>query len=126
MGLMFFIAVVRSNYDLGSDSLLTVVSVPYEQRDQADMVEFVRNTPVEFREYYIQMQVAKRSQAPVPSQVINFGSLSTLVLPYAQLVTSMAAPLSPLIFLKIEHITGVIAPMFDFCGLTVFQLYISK
>ncbi|BFI10641.1 hypothetical protein MPTK1_3g16200 [Marchantia polymorpha subsp. ruderalis] len=41
----------------------------YFERDQADMVEFVRNTPVEFREYYIQMQVAKRSQAPVPSQI---------------------------------------------------------
>ncbi|KAL2634559.1 hypothetical protein R1flu_006038 [Riccia fluitans] len=41
----------------------------YFERDQADMVEFVRNTPVEFREYYIQMQVAKRSQAPAPSQI---------------------------------------------------------
>lgn len=39
------------------------------QRDQDDMVEFVRNTPPEFKEYYIQMQVAKRSQAPLPSQV---------------------------------------------------------
>lgn len=33
------------------------------------MVEFVRNCPSEFKEYYIQMQVAKRSQAPLPSQV---------------------------------------------------------
>jgi len=33
------------------------------------MVEFVRNTPPEFKEYYIQMQAAKRSQAPLPSQV---------------------------------------------------------
>lgn len=40
-----------------------------EQRDETDMVEFVRNTPVEFREYYVQMQAAKRSQAPLPSQV---------------------------------------------------------
>lgn len=33
------------------------------------MIEFVRNTPIEFREYYIQMQAAKRSQAPLPAQV---------------------------------------------------------
>ncbi|GJW30365.1 hypothetical protein Tco_0047240 [Tanacetum coccineum] len=37
-------------------------------RDEEDMVEFVRNCPSEFKEYYIQMQVAKRSQAPLPSQ----------------------------------------------------------
>lgn len=41
----------------------------YIQRDKEDMVEFVRNTPTEFREYYIQMQAAKRSQAPLPSEV---------------------------------------------------------
>lgn len=41
----------------------------YFERDRADMIEFVRNTPVEFREYYIQMQAAKRSQAPLPSQI---------------------------------------------------------
>ncbi|XP_068634087.1 F-box protein SKIP31-like isoform X2 [Aristolochia californica] len=41
----------------------------YIQRDEEDMVEFVRNTPPEFKEYYIQMQVAKRSQTPLPSQV---------------------------------------------------------
>uniref|UniRef100_A0A5B7AY06 Putative F-box protein SKIP31-like isoform X1 n=1 Tax=Davidia involucrata TaxID=16924 RepID=A0A5B7AY06_DAVIN len=41
----------------------------YIQRDEEDMVEFVRNCPSEFKEYYIQMQVAKRSQAPLPSQV---------------------------------------------------------
>ncbi|XP_010275142.1 PREDICTED: F-box protein SKIP31-like isoform X1 [Nelumbo nucifera] len=41
----------------------------YIQRDEEDMVEFVRNTPSEFKEYYIQMQAAKRSQAPLPSQV---------------------------------------------------------
>lgn len=39
------------------------------QRDEEDMVEFVRNCPSEFKEYYIQMQAAKRSQAPLPSQV---------------------------------------------------------
>ncbi|KAK4364788.1 hypothetical protein RND71_016146 [Anisodus tanguticus] len=41
----------------------------YIQRDADDMMEFVRNTPTEFKEYYIQMQAAKRSQAPPPSQV---------------------------------------------------------
>ncbi|KAL1834694.1 F-box protein SKIP31 [Daucus carota subsp. sativus] len=40
----------------------------YIQRDEEDMVEFVRNCPSEFKEYYIQMQTAKRSQAPIPSQ----------------------------------------------------------
>lgn len=33
------------------------------------MVEFARNSPSEFKEYYIQMQAAKRSQAPSLSQV---------------------------------------------------------
>jgi hypothetical protein len=33
------------------------------------MVDFVRDTPTEFREYYIQMQASKRSQAPLPSEV---------------------------------------------------------
>ncbi|CAN6200551.1 unnamed protein product [Urochloa humidicola] len=41
----------------------------YIQRDREDMVDFVRDTPTEFREYYIQMQAAKRSQAPLPSEV---------------------------------------------------------
>lgn len=41
----------------------------YFERDRADMIEFVRNTPIEFREYYIQMQAAKRSQAPLPTQI---------------------------------------------------------
>ncbi|KAL4592965.1 hypothetical protein LXL04_005974 [Taraxacum kok-saghyz] len=41
----------------------------YIQRDEEDMVEFVRNCPIEFKEYYIQMQVAKRTQAPLPSQL---------------------------------------------------------
>lgn len=39
------------------------------QRDEEDMAEFVRNCTSEFKEYYIQMQVAKRSQAPTRSQV---------------------------------------------------------
>ncbi|KAA3460392.1 F-box protein SKIP31 [Gossypium australe] len=39
------------------------------QRDEEDMIELVRNCPSEFKEYYIQMQSAKRSQAPLPSQV---------------------------------------------------------
>ncbi|EXC31693.1 F-box protein SKIP31 [Morus notabilis] len=42
----------------------------YIQRDEEDMVELVRNCPAEFKEYYIQMQAAKRSQAPLPSQVV--------------------------------------------------------
>ncbi|XP_057963784.1 F-box protein SKIP31 isoform X2 [Malania oleifera] len=41
----------------------------YIERDEEDMIEFVRNCPLEFKEYYIQMQAAKRSQAPLPSQV---------------------------------------------------------
>lgn len=40
------------------------------QRDGEDMVELVRSCQNEFKEYYIQMQAAKRSQAPHPSQVI--------------------------------------------------------
>uniref|UniRef100_A0A2P2JLM7 F-box protein SKIP31 n=2 Tax=Rhizophora mucronata TaxID=61149 RepID=A0A2P2JLM7_RHIMU len=41
----------------------------YIQRDEEDMVKIVRNCPPEFKEYYVQMQAAKRSQAPLPSQV---------------------------------------------------------
>lgn len=41
----------------------------YIQRDEQDMAELVRNCPTEFKEYYIQMQAAKRSQVPLPSQV---------------------------------------------------------
>lgn len=41
----------------------------YIERDEEDMAEFVRNCPTEFKEYYIQMQAAKRSQAPLPAQV---------------------------------------------------------
>ncbi|XWS62276.1 hypothetical protein CRYUN_Cryun07bG0196300 [Craigia yunnanensis] len=40
----------------------------YIQCDEEDMIECVRNCPSEFKEYYIQMQAAKRSQAPIPSQ----------------------------------------------------------
>lgn len=36
----------------------------YIQRDREDMAYFVRHTPTEFKEYYIQMQAAKRSQLP--------------------------------------------------------------
>ncbi|MQL90166.1 hypothetical protein Taro_022747 [Colocasia esculenta] len=43
----------------------------YIQRDREDMVHFIRNSPSEFKEYYIQMQAAKRSQAPLPSQVYD-------------------------------------------------------
>ncbi|XVF13770.1 hypothetical protein REPUB_Repub08aG0236100 [Reevesia pubescens] len=41
----------------------------YIQHDEEDMIELVRNCSSEFKEYYIQMQAAKRSQAPNPSQV---------------------------------------------------------
>ncbi|GAV80251.1 Herpes_UL92 domain-containing protein/F-box-like domain-containing protein [Cephalotus follicularis] len=41
----------------------------YIQRDEEDMIELVRNCQPEFKEYYIQMQYAKRSQAPLPSQL---------------------------------------------------------
>ncbi|KAL6533675.1 hypothetical protein OROHE_013508 [Orobanche hederae] len=41
----------------------------YIQRDKEDMTQFLWNCPSEFKEYYIQMQVAKRSQVPHPSQV---------------------------------------------------------
>lgn len=41
------------------------------QRDEEDMVELVRNCQNEFKEYYIQMQAAKRSQAPHPSLVMG-------------------------------------------------------
>lgn len=50
------------------------------QRDEEDMVEFVKNCPVEFKEYYIQMQAAKRSQAPLPSQV-NMSLCHLILLP---------------------------------------------
>ncbi|CAI9094980.1 OLC1v1030827C2 [Oldenlandia corymbosa var. corymbosa] len=43
----------------------------YIQRDEEDMVELVRSCPPEFKEYYIQMQAAKRSQAPLASQVLD-------------------------------------------------------
>lgn len=33
------------------------------------MTDLVKNCPSEFKEYYVQMQAAKRSQVPVPSQV---------------------------------------------------------
>uniref|UniRef100_A0A7N0VBX8 F-box domain-containing protein n=1 Tax=Kalanchoe fedtschenkoi TaxID=63787 RepID=A0A7N0VBX8_KALFE len=41
----------------------------YIQRDKEDMSNFIRTCPSEFKEYYIQMQAAKRSQAPLASQV---------------------------------------------------------
>ncbi|XP_057525245.1 F-box protein SKIP31 [Amaranthus tricolor] len=41
----------------------------YIQRDEEDMVQSVRNCPPEFKEYYLQMYAAKRSQAPLLSQV---------------------------------------------------------
>jgi hypothetical protein len=43
----------------------------YEKRDGEDLIELVKYCPSEFKEnyYYTQMQAAKRSQAPLPSQV---------------------------------------------------------
>lgn len=41
----------------------------YIQHDEEDLIRLVRNCPPEFKEYYVQMQSAKRSQAPLPSQV---------------------------------------------------------
>lgn len=49
------------------------------QRDEEDMVQSVRNCPPEFKEYYLQMYAAKRSQAPLLSQVtihFNFPTFS--------------------------------------------------
>ncbi|KAF6158854.1 hypothetical protein GIB67_012497 [Kingdonia uniflora] len=43
----------------------------YIQRDEKDMIYFVKNTPSEFKEYYIQMQAAKRSHAPILSQALD-------------------------------------------------------
>ncbi|KAL8101715.1 hypothetical protein AgCh_033562 [Apium graveolens] len=37
-------------------------------RDEEETVQYVRNCPSECKEYYIQMQTAKRCQAPIPSQ----------------------------------------------------------
>ncbi|OWM72268.1 hypothetical protein CDL15_Pgr018153 [Punica granatum] len=41
----------------------------YVQRDGEDMVGLLKNCQPEFKGYYMQMQAAKRSQAPLPSQV---------------------------------------------------------
>ncbi|KFK31571.1 hypothetical protein AALP_AA6G129400 [Arabis alpina] len=43
----------------------------YIDRDEEDMIELVRNCPMDFKEYYIQMQAAKRGQAPLPSQMVD-------------------------------------------------------
>lgn len=41
----------------------------YIQRDEEDMVQSMTNCQPEFKEYYLQMYAAKRSQAPLRSQV---------------------------------------------------------
>ncbi|CAI0410177.1 unnamed protein product [Linum tenue] len=41
----------------------------YIQRDEEDIVNLLSNCPPEFKRYYVQMQAAKRSQTPNPSQV---------------------------------------------------------
>ncbi|CAH8278220.1 unnamed protein product [Arabidopsis lyrata] len=43
----------------------------YIDRDEQDMIELVRTCPSDFKEYYMQMQAAKRSQAPLPSQMVD-------------------------------------------------------
>ncbi|CAN8267437.1 unnamed protein product [Cochlearia groenlandica] len=43
----------------------------YIDRDEQDMIELVRSCPTDFKEYYIQMQASKRSQAPLPSQMVD-------------------------------------------------------
>ncbi|GBG88284.1 hypothetical protein CBR_g46850 [Chara braunii] len=43
----------------------------YFERDRSDMQDFLRNSPLEFREYYVQMQAAKRGQAPAWDQLRN-------------------------------------------------------
>ncbi|KAH9297258.1 hypothetical protein KI387_028940, partial [Taxus chinensis] len=41
----------------------------YIERDRSDMIDFVRDSPIEFQEYYIQMQAVKRNEAPIPSKL---------------------------------------------------------
>ncbi|KAG5395223.1 hypothetical protein IGI04_025186 [Brassica rapa subsp. trilocularis] len=43
----------------------------YIDRDEKDMIELVRSCPTDFKEYYIQMQAAKRSQAPLVAQMVD-------------------------------------------------------
>ncbi|KAF3488443.1 hypothetical protein F2Q69_00055371 [Brassica cretica] len=43
----------------------------YIDRDEKDMIELVRSCPTDFKEYYIQMQAAKRSQAPLAAQMVD-------------------------------------------------------
>jgi hypothetical protein len=55
--------------------ILYILINSFVQRDEDDMIEWVRTAPTEFREYYIQMQASKRSQTPLPSQVTNITAL---------------------------------------------------
>ncbi|GLJ43330.1 hypothetical protein SUGI_0899990 [Cryptomeria japonica] len=41
----------------------------YIEQDSADMNDFVRDSPIEFQKYYIQIQAAKRSEAPSPTKL---------------------------------------------------------
>ncbi|KAL0644791.1 hypothetical protein Bca4012_043081 [Brassica carinata] len=41
------------------------------ERDEKDMIELVRSCPPDFKVYYVQMQAAKRSQAPLPSEMVD-------------------------------------------------------
>jgi len=57
--------------DLQNNSISDAPQLDHEtlracKRDTVDMMEFVEGCPVEFQEYYIQMQAAKRSDVPLP------------------------------------------------------------
>ncbi|KAH9607515.1 hypothetical protein KSS87_017445 [Heliosperma pusillum] len=45
----------------------------YIQRDEEDMVQSLMNCQPEFKDFYLQMYAAKRTQAPLPSQVNDDG-----------------------------------------------------
>lgn len=66
-----FLFILLDNLFFSMHDFANVLIALKSQRDREDMIEFVRNTPMEFKEYYIQMQAAKRSQAPLPSEVIT-------------------------------------------------------
>lgn len=79
------------------------------------MVELVRNCPSEFKEYYIQMQVAKRSQAPLPSQVkfLYIVACSLLVLVHYYM------------YVKATKSTSMLLSTVLFCSLFTLFLFLS-
>eukprot|EP00897_Mesotaenium_endlicherianum_P000665 jgi/Mesen1/1059/ME000123S00229 len=54
---------------LPTEMYLDILKFLSAEHDRVDMHEFVQNTPHDFREYYVQMQAAKRTQAPRPDQL---------------------------------------------------------